>query len=102
MFLNTVFDEIAYAPRNVGVDEARVAMLVHASAARVGLAEELLDRHPMELSGGQARRVGLAATLARMRLPTFSTSRAPGWIPLGAPLRIDSCVNLPPPARPLW
>lgn len=63
-FLNTVFDEIAYAPRNVGVDEARVAMLVHASAARVGLAEELLDRHPMELSGGQARRVGLAATLA--------------------------------------
>ena len=64
IFLDTVFDEIAYAPRNAGVGEEGVAKLVRAAAQRVGLTDALMGCHPMELSGGQMRRVGLAATLA--------------------------------------
>lgn len=62
-FLDTVYDELAYAPRNFDVSEEEVAHRVEAAARQVGLAPALLDRYPFELSGGQARRVALASML---------------------------------------
>lgn len=64
LFLQTVRDEIAFAPRNAGMDEEGLEARVRAIADRVGIDEELLDRSPFELSGGQARRVGLACVLS--------------------------------------
>lgn len=64
LFLQTVRDEIAFAPRNAGVDEEDLDERVRLIAQRVGLEEGLLDRSPFELSGGQARRVGLACVLS--------------------------------------
>lgn len=64
LFLQTVRDEIAFAPRNAGVDEGDLDARVRSIADRVGLEEDLLDRSPFELSGGQARRVGLACVLS--------------------------------------
>lgn len=63
-FLDTVFDEIAYAPRNLSCDEAEVDRRVHAAVRTVGLDEGLLSSSPFELSGGQARRVALASVLS--------------------------------------
>lgn len=64
LFLQTVREEIAFAPRNAGVGAGELDGRVREIAARVGLDEELLDRSPFELSGGQARRVGLACVLS--------------------------------------
>lgn len=63
-FLDTVYDEIAYAPRNLSCDEAEVDRHVHAAVRTVGLDEDLLSFSPFELSGGQARRVALASVLS--------------------------------------
>lgn len=63
-FLDTVFDEIAFAPRNLGADEREVAARVDTAAQAVGLEAGLLERYPFELSGGQARRVAIASVLS--------------------------------------
>lgn len=63
-FLDTVFDEIAFAPRNLGADERTVAARVDAAARAVGVEPGLLERYPFELSGGQARRVAIASVLS--------------------------------------
>lgn len=64
MFLNSVFDEIALAPRCAGASEQEVRSRVARAAACIGLDEGLLERYPFELSGGQARRVALASILS--------------------------------------
>ena len=64
LFLNSVFDEIALAPRCAGASEQEVRSRVARAAACIGLDEGLLDRYPFELSGGQARRVALASILS--------------------------------------
>lgn len=62
-FLDAVYDELAYAPRNFGATEDEVDALVRSAAKQAGLANDLLDRYPFELSGGLARRVALASIL---------------------------------------
>lgn len=62
LFLETVGAELAFAPRNLDFDEARVQEEVARAAGLLGI-EELLERDPFALSGGQARRVALASIL---------------------------------------
>lgn len=64
LFLDTVADEVAFAPRNAGCDEAEVARRVRRACSLAGVPDELLDRYPFELSGGQARRVAIASVLS--------------------------------------
>lgn len=64
IFLDRVDDEIAFGPRSLGVAEGEVARRVRDAMAAVGLDRGLADRHPLELSGGQRRRVGTASVLA--------------------------------------
>ena len=64
LFLDTVRDDIAFGPRNLGLGEVEVARRVERACALTGLAPELLDRHPVALSGGQARRAALAGIAA--------------------------------------
>lgn len=63
-FLDTVHEEIAFAPRNAGVCGSELDARVRHASCLVGLDEELLERFPFELSGGQARRVALASVLS--------------------------------------
>lgn len=63
-FLDTVYDELAYAPRNAGLGEDEVRERVFAAARSVGLNECMLERSPFELSGGQARCVALASVVS--------------------------------------
>lgn len=63
-FLDTVYDEIAFAPVQVGLDQDEVDARVRHAAALVGLDAALLPRSPFELSGGQARRVALASVIS--------------------------------------
>lgn len=62
-FLDTVYDELAFVPRNFGCSDDEVDARVRRASRQVGLDADLLDRYPFELSGGQARRVALASVL---------------------------------------
>ena len=64
LFEETVYTDIAFGPKNMGLDEAEVDKRVHEAAEFVGLDEALLERSPFELSGGQKRRVAVAGVMA--------------------------------------
>ena len=64
LFEETCYKDIAFGPRNMGLDEAEIDRRVHEAADFVGLDEALLQRSPFELSGGQKRRVALAGVIA--------------------------------------
>ncbi len=64
IFEETVFKDIAFGPRNIGLDEKEIKRRVLETAHDIGLREELLKRSPFELSGGQKRRVAIAGVMA--------------------------------------
>jgi energy-coupling factor transport system ATP-binding protein len=64
LFEETVFADVAFGPRNMGLAEAEVKERVEEALAIVGLDGEIADRSPFELSGGQKRRVAIAGVLA--------------------------------------
>ncbi len=64
IFEETVFKDIAFGPKNMGLDEKEISRRVHETAESIGLSEELLERSPFELSGGQKRRVAIAGVMA--------------------------------------
>ncbi|MGA0866243.1 MAG: energy-coupling factor ABC transporter ATP-binding protein [Candidatus Nanopelagicaceae bacterium] len=63
LFMPTVYEDVAFGPRNLGLTSSEVESRVHASLARVGMAE-FADRPPHHLSFGQRRRVAVATVLA--------------------------------------
>ena len=64
IFEETVFKDIAFGPKNLGLDDAEIKRRVLATANDIGLSEELMERSPFELSGGQKRRVAIAGVMA--------------------------------------
>ena len=64
LFEETVYQDISFGPKNMGLDEAEVDRRVREAARFVGLRDEQLEQSPFELSGGQKRRVALAGVIA--------------------------------------
>ncbi len=64
LFAETVAEDIAYGPRNMGLSEDEVRARVKEGAAFAGLSEALFEKSPFELSGGQKRRAALAGVIA--------------------------------------
>ena len=64
LFEETVYKDIAFGPKNMGLDEKEVDRRVRSALAFAGLGEELLDKSPFDLSGGQKRRVAIAGVIA--------------------------------------
>ncbi len=64
LFEETVYRDIAFGPKNKGLNEKEVDECVRKSASLAHLKEELFDKSPFELSGGQKRRVAIAGVLA--------------------------------------
>ena len=64
LFEETCYKDIAFGPKNMGLDDAEIDRRVHEAADFVGLDEALLERSPFELSGGQKRRVAVAGVMA--------------------------------------
>ncbi len=64
IFEETVFKDIAFGPKNMGLSDAEIKRRVTETAHDIGLDEELLERSPFELSGGQKRRVAIAGVMA--------------------------------------
>ncbi|AND80222.1 energy-coupling factor transporter ATPase [Streptococcus pantholopis] len=64
LFAETVLKDVAFGPQNFGVSLQEAESLAKEKLALVGIAEELFDKNPFELSGGQMRRVAIAGILA--------------------------------------
>jgi energy-coupling factor transport system ATP-binding protein len=65
IFERTVFREVAFGPRRLGLQDAEIRRRVHWALERVGLCPEAFgDRSPFALSGGEMRRVALAGILS--------------------------------------
>ncbi|HAG13208.1 MAG TPA: energy-coupling factor transporter ATPase, partial [Ruminococcus sp.] len=64
LFEETVYKDIAFGPKNMGLDEKEIDRRVRETAEAVGLREELLEKPPYALSGGQKRRVAIAGVMA--------------------------------------
>lgn len=64
LFEETVEKDIAFGPKNFGIPEQQIAKRIRAILPKVGLSEDVLERSPFELSGGQMRRVAIAGILA--------------------------------------
>ena len=64
LFEETVYADVAFGPKNMGLDKDEIDRRVRENCRIVGLPEEALDKSPFELSGGQKRRVALAGIFA--------------------------------------
>ena len=64
LFEETVYKDISFGPKNMGLDEQEVDRRVRQSVQFVGLPDSLLEASPFELSGGQKRRVAIAGVIA--------------------------------------
>ncbi len=64
LFEETVYKDIAFGPKNMGLSPEEVDARVHEAASFVSLPPEILTKSPFELSGGQKRRVAIAGVLA--------------------------------------
>ncbi len=64
LFEETVYKDIAFGPKNMGLDEKEIDKRVRRSLAYMGLEERYLGRSPFDLSGGQKRKIALAGILA--------------------------------------
>ena len=64
LFEETVYKDIAFGPTNMKLDAEEIDRRVRKAARFVGVEEELLERSPLELSGGQKRRIAIAGVIA--------------------------------------
>lgn len=64
VFDETVLKDVAFGPQNFGVSREKAEEIAREKLALVGISEDLFDRSPFDLSGGQMRRVAIAGILA--------------------------------------
>ena len=64
LFEETVYKDIAFGPKNMGLQGEVIDRRVRQAAVFAGLDEDILERSPFELSGGQKRRVAIAGVIA--------------------------------------
>ena len=83
LFDETVASDIAYGPRNMGLSAEEITARVKEAAAFAGLADELLEKSPFELSGGQKRRAAIAGVMAMRPEILVLDEPAAGLDPMG-------------------
>ena len=64
LFEETVYKDISFGPKNMGLDAKEIDRRVRSTAELVGLTKEQLEASPFDLSGGQKRRVAIAGVIA--------------------------------------
>lgn len=64
IFEETVYKEIAFGPKQMGLDDKEIDKRVRESMRFVGLSDALLQKSPFDMSGGQKRRVAIASIIA--------------------------------------
>ncbi len=83
LFDETVRRDIGFGPRNMGLSEEEIEIRVKEAIDYVGISEDLLDKSPFDLSGGQKRRVAIAGVLAMKPEVLIMDEPAAGLDPRG-------------------
>lgn len=90
LFEETVFRDIAFGPKNLGLSEAQVNERVAEAADFVKLGSELLEKSPFELSGGQKRKAAIAGVIAMRPEVLILDEPTAGLDPRGQELILDN------------
>ncbi len=64
LFAETIYQDIAFGPTNMGLSQTEIDLRVRTAMELVGLSEDLMEKSPFSVSGGQKRRVAIAGVLA--------------------------------------
>lgn len=83
LFEETVLKDVAFGPQNFGISQEEAVKKAKAALRMVGLGEEYEQRSPLELSGGQKRRVAIAGILAMEPKVLVLDEPTAGLDPLG-------------------
>lgn len=84
LFEETVYRDISFGPKNMGLGETEIDRRVRQAAEFVGLDETLLSQSPFELSGGQKRRVAIAGVIAMEPAVLILDEPTAGLDPVGS------------------
>lgn len=94
MFEETVLKDVMFGPLNFGVSEEEAERIAREKLSLVGLPENLYDRSPFDLSGGQMRRVAIAGVLALEPSVLVLDEPTAGLDPAGQKYMLEMFVNL--------
>ena len=94
LFESTVIDDVKFGPKNIGMDSLKIDMNSFQALKQVGIGEDLLDVSPLELSGGQKRRVAIAGVLAMEPEVLFLDEPTAGLDPSGRDEILDLVAKL--------
>ena len=83
LFEETVAKDIAFGPKNLGLSQEETDARVKEALHRVGLPEEVAEKSPFELSGGQMRRAAIAGVIAMRPEMLVLDEPAAGLDPMG-------------------
>ncbi|MGN0596393.1 MAG: energy-coupling factor transporter ATPase [Ruminiclostridium sp.] len=83
LFEETVYKDIAFGPKNMDLSPEEVDKRVREAAASMGITDDMLERSPFDLSGGQKRRVALAGVIAMEPQILILDEPAAGLDPIG-------------------
>lgn len=89
IFEETVYKDIAFGCKNMGLDDDEIKKRVLETANDIGLKEELLQRSPFDLSGGQKRRVAIAGVMAMNPRVLILDEPTAGLDPMGRDMIIS-------------
>lgn len=94
LFEATVFEDVCFGPKNQGFAEEEVKERAREALQLVGFPEELYDKSPFQLSGGQKRRVAIAGVLAMNPEYLILDEPAAGLDPIGRTEILDQIKKL--------
>lgn len=94
LFEETVYKDIAFGPKNLGLSDEEIDIRVNEAMKLVGLSDEYKEKSPFELSGGQKRRVAIAGVLAMQPKVLILDEPTAGLDPAGRDDILNSIVDL--------
>lgn len=93
LFEETVYKDIAFGPKNMGLTEEKIDECVKSAAKFVGLRSELLQKSPFDLSGGEKRRAAIAGVIAMDPDVLILDEPTAGLDPLGRDVLLSQIQN---------
>ncbi len=94
LFEETVYKDIAFGPKNMGLSDEEIERCVREAIHAVNLDEDILDKSPFELSGGQKRRVAIAGVLSMHPEILILDEPTAGLDPKGRDRLLEVLTNL--------
>ena len=93
LFEETVYKDISFGPSNMGKTQEEIDKAVRTAAKFTGISDELLDKSPFDLSGGEKRRAAIAGVIAMDPDVVIFDEPTAGLDPLGRELLLSQIVQ---------